>query len=106
MNELIFAVVAVFLVYFVLALLFAWLYEQLVRRSILNSVRTVGGELIKIDKLRARAGMEPAKRPVQPKRDRGSWPRYVVRYRTKRGEELTRLCTLSPSGQVNWYDES
>ncbi|MDT8305150.1 MAG: hypothetical protein RRC07_04390 [Anaerolineae bacterium] len=105
MDELVVVVVAVFLVYFVLALVFAWVYETLVRRSILSSVRQAGGELIRIERMRARYHARKGKGQSQRNGDGASKPRYVVRYRTPRGEEFTRLCTLSLSGHVAWYDE-
>lgn len=106
MDELILVVVAVFLIYFVLALVFAWVYEALVRRSILHSVREAGGDLIRIERKRVRYHARKGNGPARQKDNGISQPRYMVRYRTKRGEEFTRLCTLSPSGHVVWYDEN
>lgn len=102
MDAMVVAVVAVLVVYFVVALLFGWAYGAFMRRRILTRVRDAGGELIKLERIRESSGLRTLGSSVQ---DGSSRLRYLVRYRTKRGEELTRLCLLSSSGSVVWYDE-
>jgi hypothetical protein len=102
MDAMVLAVVTVLLVYFVVALLFEWAYEGFVRRRILSRVREAGGELIRLERIRESSGLRTLGSSVQ---DGSSRLRYLVRYRTKKGEELTRLCILSSSGSVVWYDE-
>lgn len=94
-----------FVVYLALGMMVALFYQWFVRRNIMQRVREAGGELVQMRRMEGQpAPIRTTKRRPQPLGGHGR-TYYVVKYRTSVGNEMTRMCKLTPFGGVFWYDE-
>ena len=92
-------------VYLTLGMMLAVSYQWFIRRNVVQRVRQAGGELLQMQRLEGQPSPSRSSRPTGRGQTPLSGKYYVVKYRTDGGNELTRMCKLTPFGGVFWYDE-